>query len=203
MMTERLRVLMYSERTEIGYSWIFYLDRFDEVFWANTYDVAVNMLNKHIFHIIFIDYRVIDNYIKIKEILQKRGLTTRIRVIELPLLAEKTNQASDNADEILLKNRKKILIFDDLVIDPNSVKVTFQGKEIELTEKEFDLLYCLEDNYGQVLSYDDIFDMVWKDDETHGDEIIKAHLYRLRKKLSVTNRVYIKNVRGKGYRFSK
>lgn len=203
MMTERLRVLMYSERTEIGYSWIFYLDRFDEVFWANTYDVAVNMLNKHIFHIIFIDYRVIDNYIKIKEILQKRGLTTRIRVIELPLLAEKTNQASDNADEILLKNRKKILIFDDLVIDPNSVKVTFQGKEIELTEKEFDLLYCLADNYGQVLSYDDIFDMVWKDDETHGDEIIKAHLYRLRKKLSVTNRVYIKNVRGKGYRFSK
>ena len=158
MMTERLRVLMYSERTEIGYSWIFYLDRFDEVFWANTYDVAVNMLNKHIFHIIFIDYRVIDNYIKIKEILQKRGLTTRIRVIELPLLAEKTNQASDNADEILLKNRKKILIFDDLVIDPNSVKVTFQGKEIELTEKEFDLLYCLADNYGQVLSYDDIFD---------------------------------------------
>ena len=129
MMTERLRVLMYSERTEIGYSWIVYLDRFDEVFWANTYDVAVNMLNKHIFHIIFIDYRVIDNYIKIKEILQKRGLTTRIRVIELPLLAEKTNQASDNADEILLKNRKKILIFDDLVIDPNSVKVTFQGKE--------------------------------------------------------------------------
>lgn len=203
MMTERLRVLMYSERTEIGYSWIFYLDRFDEVFWANTYDVAVNMLNKHIFHIIFIDYRVIDNYIKIKEILQKRGLTTRIRVIELPLLAEKTNQASDNADEILLKNRKKILIFDDLVIDPNSVKVTFQGKEIELTEKEFDLLYCLADNYGQVLSYDDIFDMVWKDDETHGDEIIKAHLYRVRKKLSVTNRVYIKNVRGKGYRFSK
>lgn len=203
MMTERLRVLMYSERTEIGYSWIFYLDRFDEVFWANTYDVAVNMLNKHIFHIIFIDYRVIDNYIKIKEILQKRGLTTRIRVIELPLLAEKNNQASDNADEILLKNRKKILIFDDLVIDPNSVKVTFQGKEIELTEKEFDLLYCLADNYGQVLSYDDIFDMVWKDDETHGDEIIKAHLYRLRKKLSVTNRVYIKNVRGKGYRFSK
>lgn len=203
MMTERLRVLMYSERTEIGYSWIVYLDRFDEVFWANTYDVAVNMLNKHIFHIIFIDYRVIDNYIKIKEILQKRGLTTRIRVIELPLLAEKTNQASDNADEILLKNRKKILIFDDLVIDPNSVKVTFQGKEIELTEKEFDLLYCLADNYGQVLSYDDIFDMVWKDDETHGDEIIKAHLYRLRKKLSVTNRVYIKNVRGKGYRFSK
>ena len=202
MMVERLRVLMYSERTEISYSWIFYFDRFDEVFWANTYDVAVNMLNKHVFHIIFIDYRVIDNYIKIKEILQKRGLTTRIRVVELPLLTGETDKTS-NDDEMLLKNRKKVLIFDDLVIDPNSVKVTFQGEEIELTEKEFDLLYCLADNYGQVLSYDDIFERVWKDDETHGDEIIKAHLYRLRKKLSVTNRVYIKNVRGKGYRFSK
>lgn len=204
-MMERLRVLMYSERTEISCSWIIYFDKYDEVFWANTYDVAENMLTTYIFNIIFIDYRVIDKYNKIADLLYQRGLSPKIRVIELSLLADGSDQSSGdskNTDEGL-KPKEKVMVFDDLVIDPNSVQVTFQGEVIDLTEKEFDLLFCLAKNCGQVLSYDDIFNLVWKDNETHGDDIIKAHLYRLRKKLSITNREYIKNMRGKGYRFSK
>ncbi len=205
MMMERIRVLMYSERTEIRFSWIILFDKYDEVFWANTYDVAENMLTTYMFNIVFIDYRVIDKYNKISDLLYQRGLSTKIRVIELPLLTDGSNQSSSNSKSFDegVKPKKEVMVFDDLVIDPNSVQVTFKGKEIELTEKEFDLLSCLARNCGQVLSYDDIFDQVWDDNGTHGDDVIKAHLHRLRKKLSITNREYIKNVRGKGYRFSK
>lgn len=204
-MMERTRVLIYSERTEFRFSWMILLDKYDEVFWANTYDVAENMLTTYIFNIVFIDYRVVDKYKEISDLLFQRGLSIKIRVVELPLLTDGSNQSSYHSEdtETMLKPKKEVMVFDDLVIDPNSAQVTFKGNEIELTEKEFDLLSCLAKNRGQVLSYDDIFKLVWKDNRTHGDDVIKAHLHRLRKKLSITNREYIKNVRGKGYRFSK
>ena len=205
MTMERIRILMYSERTEIRFSWFILFDKYDEVFWANTYDFAENMLTTYIFNIVFIDYRVVDKYKKIADLLYQCGLSTKIRVVDLPLLTDGSNQSShDSKDtDAILKPKKEVMVFDDLVIDPNSAQVTFKGEEIELTEKEFDLLSCLAKNRGQVLSYDDIFELVWKDNGTHGDDVIKAHLHRLRKKLSITNREYIKNVRGKGYRFSK
>ena len=217
MMVERLRVLVYSERSDKNNTWLIYFDEYDDIICVNSYDVAEIMLTTFVFHIVIIDIRAFDKYDKISDILYQRNLSTKIRVVEAPRLKEgggstqklgndsaiQQTEEEKNADALAGIKKTDALVFDDLKIDPNSRRVTFKDKEIKLTTLEFELLHCFAKHYDKVLNYDQIFSLVWHDNQTHGDEVIKAHLHRLRKKLSVTNRDYITNVRGKGYRFSK
>lgn len=90
----------------------------------------------------------------------------------------------------------------DLVIDPATRKVFLKGKDLRLTKKEFDLLFCLASNPGQVFSREQLYDHVWEEYSAHNvDEVVKAQIKLLRQKLSDTGRDYIKNVWGVGYRF--
>lgn len=90
----------------------------------------------------------------------------------------------------------------DLVIDPVSRKVMLKGEVLNLTKKEFELLFCLARHAGQVLSREQLYNHVWNNDNSYNvDNLIKAHIKTLRKKLSPANKEYIKNVWGIGYRF--
>ena len=89
-----------------------------------------------------------------------------------------------------------------LVIDPAARKVFLKGKDLRLTKKEFDLLFCLASNPGQVFSREQLYDHVWDEHSAYNvDEVVKAQIKLLRQKLSDTGRDYIKNVWGVGYRF--
>lgn len=91
----------------------------------------------------------------------------------------------------------------DIMIDPERRRVTLKGQELNLTRKEFDLLFCLASHAGQVLSREQLYSQVWNDENTYNiDEIVKSHIKTLRKKLTPADREYIKNVWGIGYRFS-
>lgn len=88
------------------------------------------------------------------------------------------------------------------IIDPLSRQVIVNGQVVELTRKEFDLLFCLASHPGQVLSREQIYSQVWDTDTAFDvDEIVKSHIKTLRKKLSGSDKEYIKNVWGVGYRF--
>lgn len=91
----------------------------------------------------------------------------------------------------------------DLVIEPDTRYVTLQGQELRLTPKEYDLLFWLASNPGKVYSCGQLYDHVW-DEFAIGnvDEVVKYHIKSLRKKLTVSNAEYIKNVWGIGYRFA-
>ena len=90
----------------------------------------------------------------------------------------------------------------DLVIDPAARKVFLKGNDLRLTKKEFDLLFCLASNPGQVFSREQLYDHVWDEHSAYNvDEVVKAQIKLLRQKLSNTGRDYIKNVWGVGYRF--
>lgn len=95
------------------------------------------------------------------------------------------------------------LVFgNDLVINPKTRQVLLAGRNLRLTRKEFDLLYCLASNPGQVFSREQLYDQAWDDHAIHNvDEAVKAQIKTLRKKLSITGNEYIKNVWGIGYRF--
>jgi len=97
-----------------------------------------------------------------------------------------------------------ILTFNvDLSIDPISRQVSLNGEELQLTRKEFDLLFCLASHAGQVLSREQLYQMVWDENSAYNvDETVKAHIKSLRKKLTPAGAEYIKNVWGIGYRFS-
>lgn len=98
--------------------------------------------------------------------------------------------------------RYTIVNFEDLFMDPSTRRITHNGKELELTRREFDLLYMLASHEGQVLNHEQLRHHVWGDDFI-GDEskAIPTSVSRLRAKLDNTR--YIETIRGIGYRFRK
>lgn len=103
-----------------------------------------------------------------------------------------------------ISKRRYTLAFGmDLIIDPEMHQATLKGEPLELTRKEFDLLFCLAEHVGQVLSREQLYSYIWNQDTHYNvDELVKAHIKALRKKLTSTGKEYIKNVWGVGYRFS-
>ena len=101
------------------------------------------------------------------------------------------------------ENRCYTLAFGmDLMIDPEQRIVKLNGEELNLTRKEFDLLFCLASHAGQVLSREQLYNLVWNNENAYDiDEAVKSQIKTLRKKLTAYNREYIKNVWGIGYRF--
>lgn len=90
----------------------------------------------------------------------------------------------------------------DLIIDPIQRQVTLKGESLNLTRKEFDLLFCLASHAGQVLSRGQLYNQIWTAENTiNVDDSVKNHIKRLRKKLSPSGKSYIRNVWGVGYRF--
>ena len=77
-----------------------------------------------------------------------------------------------------------------------------KGQSLELTKTEFDILFCLAKHPGQVLSREQIYDYVWNGDSAFNvDDVVKAHIKAIRKKLAAADTQYIQNVWGVGYRF--
>ena len=99
----------------------------------------------------------------------------------------------------------EILQFNDLTISSIARTVTLNGTEIMLTDSEFDLLWLLASNAGQVISRGTIYEQLRGRDYDGLDRSIDMKISRLRKHLcddsDHPNR--IKTVRGKGYLFSR
>lgn len=90
----------------------------------------------------------------------------------------------------------------DLVINPDKREVLLKGQPLELTKTEFDILFCLAKHPGQVLSREQIYNHVWEEDSAFNvDDVVKAHIKAIRKKLAAAGTQYIQNVWGVGYRF--
>lgn len=90
----------------------------------------------------------------------------------------------------------------ELVIDTLTRQVLLNGKDLKFTRKEFDLLFCLASNPGKVFSREQLYNHVWDEDAIYNvDDVVKAHIKALRRKLSDAEVTYIKNVWGIGYKF--
>ncbi|PKL76842.1 MAG: DNA-binding response regulator [Candidatus Melainabacteria bacterium HGW-Melainabacteria-1] len=92
-----------------------------------------------------------------------------------------------------------------LRLEPASRRVTLQGREIELTTTEFDILQALMSNAGRVMTRDFLMNEVRGIDFEAFDRTIDVMIYRLRQKLTDKDRKenLIKTIRGVGYLFSK
>lgn len=90
-----------------------------------------------------------------------------------------------------------------LIIDPFTRQVQLNGENLHFTRKEFDLLFCLASNPGQVFSREQLYNQVWDEHSAYNvDDVVKSQIRLLRQKLSVTGKDYIQNVWGVGYRFN-
>jgi len=93
--------------------------------------------------------------------------------------------------------------FDVLTIDPTSCEVTVNGRIVELTFKEYELLKLLAGNPGRVYTREVLLDNIWGYDYFGGDRTVDVHIRRLRSKIENANHTYIETVRNIGYRFVK
>lgn len=91
-----------------------------------------------------------------------------------------------------------VLAFDGLIIDRDAYKVIFNGKELSLPRKEFELLYLLASVSGKVFNRELIMEKVWGGDVIVGDRTIDVHIRKLREKIG---NQYFKTVKGIGYKF--
>lgn len=124
-----------------------------------------------------------------------------------PLVVATTNQnGMYNYLNIPAEKRRPLTIITakDLSFCLEYRSVEIAGKEIELTEKEFDILALLIMDQRKVFTHEMIMDAVWHEDISfYSPKTITTHISNLRKKLRAAPDVpeYIKSVRGVGYKF--
>ena len=94
--------------------------------------------------------------------------------------------------------RKTIPItLNNLTLDPLKRECIYNGKEVSLTNKEFDILMLLVENNGRVLTREDLFMKIWGADFAFETRTLDMHIKSIRKK---TNDDLIKTIYGKGYK---
>lgn len=87
----------------------------------------------------------------------------------------------------------------DVVLAPASREVTVNGQAANLSAKEFDLLQCLMENRGRVLSREQLLDLVWGYEEYGETRTVDVHVAHLRKELKASS-LTIETVWGVGYK---
>ncbi len=98
------------------------------------------------------------------------------------------------------KKEDKVLRFDGLEINIPARSVTIDGEKVELTPKEYDLLFYLVENKNIALSRDKLLSDIWGYDFFGDDRTIDTHIKNLRNNLG-KYRDYIVTLRGVGYKF--
>jgi two-component system, OmpR family, response regulator ResD len=95
------------------------------------------------------------------------------------------------------------LRFGELEIEPAARLVRSGGREVELTQREFDLLLFLARHPGQVFSRDQLMDRVWQFSFYSDTTTVTVHIRRLRAKIEPdpARPRWIETVWGVGYRF--
>lgn len=99
-----------------------------------------------------------------------------------------------------------ILSLSGLEINFDSRKIFVNNQEIDLTQKEYDILVYLLQNVNRVLTFTQIYEHVWKEpDYGTSQEVVSHHVRSLRRKLQLNEKsgCRISSVRGIGYRSEK
>jgi DNA-binding response OmpR family regulator len=108
-------------------------------------------------------------------------------------------QGREQADE----GNDRVLSFHDLSIDPRSRTVKVSDSEVELTAKEFDMLYLLMRHPKQVFTRDQLLERVWGGAQYIDPGTVTVHVRRLREKieLDASKPAKLLTVWGVGYKF--
>jgi len=118
-------------------------------------------------------------------------LVSRVRAV-----LRRTQSSSQTSSE-------QAVVFADLRIDPQTRLVTIGKDEINLTAKEFDMLWVLARHPRQVFSRDQLLENVWGLAEYIDPGTVTVHIRRLREKIESdpSHPVHIQTVWGVGYKF--
>jgi DNA-binding response OmpR family regulator len=94
-----------------------------------------------------------------------------------------------------------LLSWEKLLLDPSTCEVTYDGKLLSLTTKEYDLLELFLRDSSHVFSSDEIIDRLWSSDDFPAEATVRSHVRRLRRKLQSAGAPpdSIATIHGRGY----
>lgn len=99
------------------------------------------------------------------------------------------------------ENYQNIYIhYKDLTLDLDGYKACIENDEIDLTQREFEVLRELLTHQGKILTRQNLLNRLWKYDFYGDERVIDTHIKNLRKKLNID---FIETIRGVGYRIDK
>ena len=103
--------------------------------------------------------------------------------------------SKDNSDDIKAN---------DLIIEVKNKKVLLEGKRIELTPKEFDLLFLMASHPGRTYTRESLLNSIWGYQYSGYEHTVNSHINRLRSKIEkdISKPKYILTSWGSGYRFN-
>ncbi|MCU4987176.1 response regulator transcription factor [Bacillus cereus] len=104
-----------------------------------------------------------------------------------------------------VEGKEKQIHMGDLVLDHHSCTLYKSSESISLSATEYKILTLFMEEPGRIFTKKQIFESVWSDYYCADENTIMVHISRLREKLedSSKNPVYIKTIRGLGYRFAR
>lgn len=144
----------------------------------------------------WISQKVQTEYQDIKEAEEfVQGLKGLLHSQENALFLEKSEESDGNRE---YQSR-------ELMINPKSRRVLCRGQEVNLTPKEFDILYFLFQNKGEVFTKEQIYQAVWADEYMMADSNIMAFIRKIRKKIEPNPDApeYILTIWGVGYKYNE
>jgi DNA-binding response OmpR family regulator len=214
-------VLLVEDEHSIGSMTRGYLERSGwRVVWVRSGEEALAELGRHQIRIVILDIRLpgIDGF-DVARLVRSRSdvpilmLTARDeepdRVAGLELGADDYLTKPFSPRELVARMKavlrrtdgrraEDVLTLEDVVLDRNAREVSVEGRAVELTTKEFDLLAMLIENPGVVVSRDQLLDRVWGMTYPGGTRTVDVHVAQLRRKLGKPE--LIRTVRGAGYK---
>lgn len=130
------------------------------------------------------------------------------------ILRRTTNVSSSEANEEtaeeapvqepIMSSEEKV-VAGEIVIFPDLYEVQVRGEAIEITPKEFELLLYMAKRANRILSREQLLNAIWNFDYAGETRIVDVHISHLREKIEENTKkpVYIKTVRGFGYKFEE
>jgi len=102
------------------------------------------------------------------------------------------------------RNEAEKIVLRGMVIDSNAFTVTVCGKKADLTPKQVELLKCLAENAGRVLSREQLLNKVWGYDYYGDTRVVDTQIKRIRQKLPPENAgLEIESIYGIGYKLEE
>ncbi|MBQ1967144.1 MAG: response regulator transcription factor [Clostridia bacterium] len=116
------------------------------------------------------------------------------------ILVKRVEALLRRASSSAVMNEKE---FNDLIFNDDAHEVRLEGKEIELTLKEYNILKVLLEDSGRVFSREQLLDSIWGYDFTGDIRTVDSHVARLRTKLGNWGNKHLKTIYGIGYKIEE
>lgn len=135
---------------------------------------------------------------------QIRGLDLQIddyitKPFSMPILLRKIAAVLRRSNE-RDKAEHKTIAYRNLILDLEAHSAVIDGKTLELTQKEFEILRELLTNQGRILTRQNLLHKIWRYDFYGDERVVDTHIKNLRRKAGID---FIRTVRGVGYKIDK